>query len=90
MDKRACIYIRIGWLFVAAFALFLTSTYIMQQRFQNIGMCAPTRMDGEDPGIMIYDSLNPTIFCIPLPPAKPLSKEELAPKVLPDDKKTGV
>lgn len=89
MDRRACIYVRIGWLVLAAGALFLASVRIAQQRFQVAGMCGPAKMGGSEPGIMIYDSYSPRIYCLPLPPNPP-TKEELAPNLPPSDKKTEI
>lgn len=85
MDKRACIYVRIGWLALAAMVVFVLSTYVAQSRFVHIGFCPPSVTGG--PSLLVFDSLRPQSYCLPLPMP---DKAEVAPKPSPDDKKVGV
>lgn len=82
MDKRACIYIRVGWLCMAAFALLIASRYVAQQRIVSLGFCPPSQT-APYPRLLMFDTLGLETFCIPLPhdktvfERKPDRKQEL-------------
>lgn len=85
MDRRACIWVRIGWLTLGFCLTLAVGRYVSQLRYQVVGNCAPSVVGV--PAMLIFDSLTAGAFCVPLPMP---DKAEVAPKVPSDDNKTGV
>lgn len=86
MDRRACLYVRIAWLVLAAGLLCISARYVAQSRYVNVGFCPPQVLGV--PSLLVYDTFGVRTLCVPLPPI--LDKSEIAPRVPSSDSKTGV
>lgn len=86
MQKRMCIYLRIAWFLFACLGYGVVSDYVAQQRYVHLGFCPYSQ---GVPGLLIFDTLRPTLHCMQLPMPSD-DKGEVAPKLPPSDKKTGV
>lgn len=54
------------------------SNYVAQQRYQTVGFCPPG-VAGHGPSLMVFDSLDPTVYCLELPsppPSSPLAPDD--------------
>lgn len=73
MDRRACIWVRLGWLLAAAFLLWILRDHVDQGRAAVVGYCATP--SGENTALLVFDYRFGQAFCVQLPESDNLNLE---------------